>query len=79
MTQYTLITTERDLEEALEHLSGSPVLGVDTETTGLDPYQSRIRLIQLATAERAFIVDLFRVPALGHKSLRHLLSSPRPI
>jgi DNA polymerase I-like protein with 3'-5' exonuclease and polymerase domains len=36
-------------------------------------------LIQLATPDRTFVLDLFCVPALNHEPLRHLLSSTRPI
>jgi len=37
--------------------SGEPV-GVDTETTGLDPRVNQVRLIQLGTKQYALIVDL---------------------
>ena len=33
-------------------------LGVDTETTGLDPLANRVRLIQVATCDYALIVDV---------------------
>jgi len=39
-----------------------PVLGLDSETTGLDPRSHRVRLVQLATPDgRVFIIDLFNV------------------
>lgn len=34
------------------------VLGVDTETTGLDPLVNRVRLIQVASCDYALVVDL---------------------
>jgi DNA polymerase I len=76
---YNLITTQAALEEALEHLYRASVVGVDTETTGLDPYRSRVRLLQLATPERNFVLDLFGFSALDNERLRSLLISPRPI
>ena len=33
-------------------------LGVDTETTGLDPLANRVRLIQIATCDYALVVDV---------------------
>lgn len=33
-------------------------LGVDTETTGLDPHRNQVRLIQVASDEEALLVDL---------------------
>ena len=78
-TAYTLIATEAALDLAVSELLKSPVLGIDTETTGLDAFRSRVRLIQIAAPEQTFVIDLFQVPALNHPELRRLLSSPRPI
>jgi DNA polymerase I-like protein with 3'-5' exonuclease and polymerase domains len=60
-------------------MSSHPVIGVDTETTGLDPLSSRVRLLQIATPERAYVFDLFQIAAFDHPALRQLLSSPQPI
>jgi DNA polymerase I-like protein with 3'-5' exonuclease and polymerase domains len=79
MIPYRLIATEEGLTAALEAISGQPLLGVDTETTGLDPYRTRVRLIQIATPDESFVFDLFQVKALAHPALRDLLSSPRPV
>ncbi len=35
------------------------MLGLDCETTGLDPVSDRLRLVQLATPERVYLVDCF--------------------
>ena len=85
MTNYQLIRTADELRKAIETLSTQPVVGLDTETTELDPYTSRLRLIQLATPDRVYIVD-FDHFANGdsHRSdalapLRRLLAAPRPI
>src|SRR5678815_383491 len=72
----------------MESLTAYPVIGLDTETTDLDPYTSRLRLIQLATPSIVHIVDL---DAFANSSnsplsqngaldpLRRILSAPRPI
>ena len=85
MTNYELIRTADELRKAIESLTTQPVVGLDTETTELDPYTSRLRLIQLATADRVYIVDFdhfsngdaAKSDALA--PLRRLLAAPRPI
>ncbi|HSB27837.1 MAG TPA: DNA polymerase [Pyrinomonadaceae bacterium] len=85
MTNYEVIKTPSDLGRAIETLSNQPAVGLDTETTDLDPYTSRLRLIQLASADKVFIVDLdaFRNGDLSKSEalapLRRLLEAPRPI
>jgi len=84
-TQYQLISTAEDLQRAVEDLSSRQLVGLDTETTDLDPHLARLRLVQLATADRVFIVDLDRFAGHDLKqseefaSLRRLFAAPRPI
>jgi DNA polymerase I-like protein with 3'-5' exonuclease and polymerase domains len=80
---YQLIKNSDELRKAIEILATQPVVGLDTETTDLDPYTSRLRLIQLATTDRVYIVD-FDHFANGDANealapLRRLLEAPRPI
>src|SRR2546421_1501620 len=84
-TQYQLVTTPEELRGAVSELSTAQVIGLDTETTDLDPYLARLRLIQLATPDGVFIIDVNRFVDIDLKRgdalapLRQLLSSPRPI
>ena len=84
-TNYQLIKTEEELRKAVELLATHQVIGLDTETTELDPYYGRLRLIQLATPSGVHVVDVdaFRNgdPKLNTAlaSLRDLLAAPRPI
>lgn len=41
-----------------ELLQSDSLLGIDTETTGLDPLVNQVRLIQVATEDYALIVDI---------------------
>jgi DNA polymerase I len=88
MTNYRVIKTPEDLRKAVESLSAHQAIGLDTETTELDPYLGRMRLIQLATPSAVHIIDL---DAFGDRSngnlreshalapLRTLLSAHRPV
>jgi DNA polymerase-1 len=82
---YQVIKTEEALRKAIESISAHQVIGLDTETTELDPYFGRLRLIQLATPNGVHIIDLdaFRGADLRNSTalapLRNLLSAPRPI
>ena len=59
-TQYQLVTTAEELRRAVDELFNKHAIGLDTETTELDPYLGRLRLIQLASADGVYIVDLDR-------------------
>ena len=72
---FKLVTTEKALEKALEAISRHQVIGVDTETTSLDPFGGGVRLLQIATREDSFVIDLFQLPAMKHTGLREMLSS----
>ena len=56
-----LITTDDGLAAALQALRSAPTVGLDCETTGLDPHRDRGRLIQLAAPGAVYLVDCFRV------------------
>jgi len=84
-TNYRLIKTEEELRKAVESLSAHQAIGLDTETTELDPYFGRMRLIQLASPSGVHIIDLDafqngdprRSDALA--PLRDLLAAHRPV
>jgi DNA polymerase I-like protein with 3'-5' exonuclease and polymerase domains len=80
---YEIVKTSDELRKAIEILATQPVVGLDTETTDLDPYTSRLRLIQLATTDRVYIVDFDHFTNGDANEtlapLRRLLEAPRPI
>ena len=85
-TNYQLVKNEEQLRKAVESLTAHQAIGLDTETTELDPYVGRLRLIQLATPSGVYIVDLDAFGANGNlaenpalEPLRRLLSANRPI
>ena len=84
-TQYELVTSPEQLRRAVDQLASRQVIGLDTETTDLDPYVSRLRLIQLATNENVFIIDLDKFSGYDLNNadelapLRRLITSARPV
>jgi DNA polymerase I-like protein with 3'-5' exonuclease and polymerase domains len=60
---FHLIRDAACLQTVLPALDESTLIGLDTETTGLDPRASRVRLLSLATDRGVFLIDLFAVPA----------------
>ncbi len=84
-TSYQLVRTAEELRRAVDDLLTRNAIGLDTETTDLDPYLSRLRLIQLATSDGVYLIDLNQFVELDLRSadafapLRRLLTSPRPI
>jgi uncharacterized protein YprB with RNaseH-like and TPR domain len=72
--QYKLVSDALSLHAALSPLYTAKVYGLDCETTGLDPRQHRLRLVQIATDDQpVVIVDLAAIPRSGLKPLRKLL------
>jgi DNA polymerase I len=78
-TPFTVVKTQPALEQALEAISRHQMLGIDTETTALDPRDGKVRLLQVATPEHNFVIDLFELQALDHAGLRGILSAAEPV
>ncbi len=58
----TYITESAQLDAAIPLLRQAPVLAVDGETTGLDPLRDMLCLLQVATPEHTFVIDVRRCP-----------------
>ncbi|HYP02017.1 MAG TPA: DNA polymerase, partial [Pyrinomonadaceae bacterium] len=86
-SNYRLITAPAELNAAIAELSEQAAVGFDTETTALDPYRGRIRLVQFASPDgAAYIIDLDcfgEGTSLAESEtlapLRRLLAAPRPV
>jgi DNA polymerase I-like protein with 3'-5' exonuclease and polymerase domains len=84
-TNYQLIRNSKELRIAVASLAAQPAIGLDTETTDLEPHTARLRLIQLAAPAGVSIIDVeaFANGDLAKnddfRSLRELLAAPRPI
>lgn len=84
-TDYKLITSAEGVRAAVEDLKQHPVVGFDTETTSLDPYRGRVRLVQLSAPDGVRLIDLDRFADGDLKKtealapLRELLAAARPV
>src|SRR5919202_850341 len=65
LTPQALGTDASFLSGIAETLKGTESIGVDIETTDLSPRDGRMRLLQLATPNETFIVDVFETGDLA--------------
>lgn len=77
--KYKYIQTPSELDAALEVLEKDPVIGVDVEGTGLDPYTSTLLLVQLGNEEISYIIDARKVPLKEFPRYKALLEDPKRI
>jgi DNA polymerase I len=73
LSSHKLVTDASDLTGIAESLKNTEAVGVDIETTGLSPRDGRVRLLQLATPDETFIVDVFEIRDLA--PLKEVLES----
>lgn len=76
---FTIITTSDQLRHACDILHQSEAIGLDCETTDLDPHKGRLRLTQLSNQDYTYIIDHDRFHgAHGYEPLRKLIEAPKP-
>lgn len=75
-SSYVYVTAEEHLNNLLV-MKQSPILAIDTETTGLDPQLDKVRLVQLAVpGEVPLILDLFKLGDGATKLIQDILGNP---
>lgn len=72
---FTYIERGEGLKAAVSKLTRYPLIGIDIETTGLDPIHDQILLIQLGTEDHVYVFDA-RSLAEGVQELRSVISNP---
>ncbi|MEI7556928.1 DNA polymerase [Candidatus Chlorohelix sp.] len=72
--KFELISDNLRLEQIIDPLLHEQLLGVDTETSGLDPFTSKLLLVQIASPEICYIIDASKVRLTP---LKRLLENPR--
>lgn len=56
-----------NVEESLKILEPLKIVGLDTETTGLDPYTKELKLVQLGCKEFQVVIDTTTIDILEYK------------
>lgn len=77
--EYVLVDSEEKLQKALEELDKEKVIGVDVETTGLDPYTSKLLTVQIGTYTKTFILDTRKMNLRDHPGLKSLLEDKKHV
>ncbi|MBK9129445.1 MAG: DUF3854 domain-containing protein [Phycisphaerales bacterium] len=63
---YVLVTDASQLPAVADALSSAESVALDTETTGLDPLEDRVRLVQLGLPNgRIYVIDVWATGGLG--------------
>lgn len=60
--KYQYITDASQAEVALRELLNESIVGIDTETTGFDPYTQKLMLVQIGTETMSYIFDARYIP-----------------
>jgi DNA polymerase-1 len=72
---WNLISDSPTLQDQLLRLHSAAILGIDCETTGLNPHTNQIRLIQLAVPNQpVIIIDLFKISKIDSFFIQQILS-----
>jgi DNA polymerase-1 len=74
---YSLIVDLQIAQEIAIKLLTEDVLAIDTETTGLDPYNSKIRLLQISNKEHSYLFDCFVLKDLSF--LKDIFENQKPV
>ncbi len=78
LPHYELITEYERLTEIIPDLKRTKYLGVDCETSGLDPLTDRMRILQLAVSpDMVYILDLYKLDNLD--CLKNVFASESPV
>lgn len=65
------------IRQAKSFLESSKEIAIDTETTGLDPYQSRILLISIGNEHKQFVFDVAKLDLEKLSFLKDALENPK--
>ncbi|HBY10123.1 TPA: hypothetical protein DEG20_02595, partial [candidate division WWE3 bacterium] len=74
---YEYISKEDQANAALDILEKAKVVGVDIESTGLDPYTSTLLLVQIGTEDKSYIFDARALDLKNFTRFKEYLESPK--
>lgn len=74
--EYIYVDENEKLDKCLGFLSNAAILGIDTETTGLDPINNKIRLLQIASEGNSVVViDMFKLNEEAKEKLKFIFNT----
>ncbi|WP_326512187.1 DNA polymerase [Clostridium intestinale] len=74
MVKYNYIINDEELVRAIEDIRNAKVIGLDIETTGLNPKKYKIRLVQIAPENKnVIIIDWFKISSHGKNIIKTFL------
>lgn len=76
LTKYTFIQTQEKLLEIIPELEKATLLALDTEGTMLDPFRAKLLLLQIATPDKAYVIDATKVSL---ELVKPVLEAERPL
>ncbi len=71
------IKTKTQTKSAYDFLKSEPLIGADTETTGLDPYLNEALLVQLGTPDDQFVFDMYHLEQDSRQLIFDILQAPK--
>jgi DNA polymerase-1 len=70
-----ILTTTDEVARIAPQIEAMPIVVVDTETTGLDPFLADLLLFQIGNLETQYVIDMRSATV---EPLRHVLESSKP-
>ncbi len=78
MAVYHLTSEDAEFNRALDLIGRMTIMGIDTETSGLDPFTKRVLLIQIGNEYDQFVFDVAKLGKAIYK-LKPYLENPHSI
>ncbi|OGY20972.1 MAG: hypothetical protein A2113_01560 [Candidatus Woykebacteria bacterium GWA1_44_8] len=74
--KYDFIQTDEELIRVVPAIEKEPIIAIDTEGSRFDPFNARLLLLQIATREKAFVIDCTKVDV---SPLKQVIEAERPL
>lgn len=74
--QYQLVNTNLELDKIIPELEKEQIISLDTEGNKLDPLTAKLFLLQIATKDKAYVIDCQKVDI---SPLKPILEADRPL
>lgn len=77
--KYDYIVDIAEAEKALDELDKEKVVGLDVESTSLDPYNGLLIIVQVSSAEKSYIFDARKIALGKYERFKAFLESNKTI